>query len=114
MYITHYVYRSSLTFIITISEHISLECHTSIYRHPLYNAKGEFSQRWRYKGGGLYIYYVYTLCIYKHIYCHDLPKCAFHANTNTQSRNNIVIKIINLTIYSSAYNMQRVQHHNRH
>ena len=49
-------YRSALTLIITISEHISLECHPSIYRHPLYNAKGEFPQRWRYKGGGLYIY----------------------------------------------------------
>ena len=49
-------YRSALTFIIAISEHISLECHPSIYRHPLYNAKCEFPQRWRYKGGGLYIY----------------------------------------------------------
>ena len=48
-------YRSALTFIIAISEHISLECHPSIYRHPLYNAKCEFPQRWRYKGGGLYI-----------------------------------------------------------
>ena len=53
-------YRSALTFIIAISEHISLECHPSIYRHPLYNAKCEFPQRWRYKGGGLYIYiYIY-------------------------------------------------------
>ena len=49
------LYRSALTFIIAISEHISLECHPSIYRHPLYNAKCQFPQRWRYKGGGLYV-----------------------------------------------------------
>ena len=35
-------YRSALTFIIAISEHISLECHPSIYRHPLYNTKCQF------------------------------------------------------------------------
>ena len=52
---THFIARSALTFIIAISEHISLECHPSIYRHPLYKANYEFPQRWRYKGEGLYI-----------------------------------------------------------
>ena len=36
-------------------------CHPSIYRHPLYNAKCKFPQRWRYKGGGLYIEVVFSV-----------------------------------------------------